>query len=235
MSTGNNKSVVSIQGINKSYRMGPIELEVLKNISFDIPSGQIVSVVGPSGVGKSTLLNIIGTLDRPTSGALMIDGQEITSLNDKEISALRNQKIGFVFQFHHLLPEFTALENVAIPGWIAGRKNDEVIEQSTKLLEEVGLVQRMNHKPSELSGGEQQRVAVARALINSPALLLADEPTGNLDRQNSEALQKLLWNLCGEKHQTMILVTHNEKMAQGSDRVIELFDGKIKRDETELT
>lgn len=230
MSENNNESVVSVQAVYKSYWMGSVELEVLKGISFDIPYGQIVSIVGPSGVGKSTLLNIIGTLDKPTGGALTIDGQDVMTLNDKAISALRNQKIGFVFQFHHLLPEFTALENVAIPGWIAGKNNDEVLKRSMMLLEEVGLAHRIGHKPAELSGGEQQRVAVARALINSPALLLADEPTGNLDRQNSEALQELLWKLCKEKRQTMILVTHNEKMAQGSDRVIELFDGKIKRD-----
>ena len=230
MSVRNNGPVISAESLSKTYRMGRVELEVFRHLSFEIPSGQIVSVIGPSGVGKSTLLNIIGTLDVPTDGKLWIEGQDVSGLNDGELSTLRNRKIGFVFQFHHLLPEFTALENVALPGWIAGRNHAETADQSAALLKDVGLEKRMYHKPSELSGGEQQRVAVARALVNSPAILLADEPTGNLDRQNSDALQALLWDLCRKKKQTMLLVTHNEKMADGADRVIELYEGGILRD-----
>ncbi len=230
MSVINGAPVISAESLSKIYRMGPVELEVFRNLSFDIPPGQIVSVIGPSGVGKSTLLNIIGTLDVPTEGRLSIEGQDVSGLTDRELSVLRNQKIGFVFQFHHLLPEFDALENVAIPGWIAGRDRAETADRSAELLREVGLEKRIHHKPSEMSGGEQQRVAVARALVNTPAILLADEPTGNLDRQNSEALQDLLWSLCREKRQTMMLVTHNEKMADGADRVIELYERGILRD-----
>ncbi len=230
MSAIMNSPVISAEDLGKTYKMGPSELCVFKNVSFDIPKGQIVSVIGPSGVGKSTLLNIIGTLDVPTEGRLSIEGQDVSGMTDGELSALRNRKIGFVFQFHHLLPEFDALENVAIPGWIAGFGHDDVMERSAELLKEVGLEKRMRHKPSELSGGEQQRVAVARALVNAPAIVLADEPTGNLDRENSDALQDLLWALCREKKQTMLLVTHNEKMADGAERIIELYEGGILRD-----
>lgn len=228
----NDMQVIRVESLSKSYWMGATEVKVLKEINFDVPRGQIVSIIGPSGVGKSTLLNIIGTLDRPSAGRIFIEGIEIASVGDRELSSLRNRKIGFVFQFHHLLPEFTAQENVAMPGWIAGKNHEEMLARSAVLLEEVGLAQRLRHKPNELSGGEQQRVAVARSLINSPAVLLADEPTGNLDRENSEALHNLLWRLCREKQQTMILVTHNEKMTDGSDRIIELYDGKIKRDDS---
>ena len=231
MSNVNNKPVISAHSISKSYRMGASELNVLRNISFEIPRGQIVTIIGSSGVGKSTLLNIMGTLDSPSDGRMLIDGQDTAKLNEAELSSLRNGKIGFVFQFHHLLPEFSALENVAMPGWIAGVETGEILKRSTALLEEVGLAHRLHHKPGELSGGEQQRIAVARALINAPAVVLADEPTGNLDRENSEAIQKLVWRLCREKGQTMIIATHNAKIADGADRVIELFDGGIGKDE----
>jgi lipoprotein-releasing system ATP-binding protein len=211
---------------------GPQEVEVLRGIDLDVKSGEIVVIMGPSGVGKSTLLHLIGGLDRPTSGSILIDGDDLFSLKDKDLAIFRNNAIGFVFQFHHLLPEFTALENVMIPGMMHGRDLNVVLEKANALLEEIGLGQRLNHKPSELSGGEQQRVAVARALVNSPRLVLADEPTGNLDKQNSEALYELILELNQKHGQTFIIVTHNEKMATRAQRVIELEDGKIKNNLT---
>ncbi len=222
--------VVSVRDICKNYSIGGNVLNVLKEITFNIKKGEIVSIVGPSGVGKSTLLNILGTLDKPTSGSISIDSENVTELNENELALFRNKKIGFVFQFHHLLPEFSALENVMMPGFISRDNKTEIREKSEKLLKDVGLEGRFDHKPGELSGGELQRVAFARALINNPAVILADEPTGNLDRINSENLHEIIWSYCKEKAQTFVLVTHNEKLSEKSDRIIELFDGKIKRD-----
>jgi lipoprotein-releasing system ATP-binding protein len=211
---------------------GPQEVEVLRGIDLEVSAGEIVVIMGPSGVGKSTLLHLIGGLDRPTSGDVLIDGDDLFSLRDKELAVFRNKAIGFVFQFHHLLPEFSALENVMIPGMIHGRDMSVVTEGANSILDEIGLGERLSHKPSELSGGEQQRVAVARALVNNPRLVLADEPTGNLDKNNSEALYELILELNKKHGQTFIIVTHNELMATHAQRVIELEDGKIKNNLT---
>ncbi len=219
----------------KTYMTGPQKVEVLKGIDLEVSAGEIVVIMGPSGVGKSTLLHLIGGLDRPTAGEVLIDGDDLFSLRDRELAIFRNNAIGFVFQFHHLLPEFTALENVMIPGMMHGRDFAVAAEKAQNLLDEIGLGQRLNHKPSELSGGEQQRVAVARALINGPRLVLADEPTGNLDKQNSEALYELILELNKKHGQTLIIVTHNELMARHAHRVIELEDGKIKNNLTAKT
>ena len=225
-----NNSVLSVRDVCKSYTSGDVDLNVLKDITFNITRGEIVCIIGPSGVGKSTLLNIIGTLDKPTSGDVFIDSERVSGLAEDSLAHFRNARIGFVFQFHHLLPEFSALENVMMPGIIKRENEEKVRESAEYLLQEVGLMDRMTHKPGELSGGELQRVAFARALINEPSLVLADEPTGNLDRKNSGALHDIVWSLCREKKQTFILVTHNEHLAEKADRVIELFDGGVKRD-----
>lgn len=203
------------------------DTEILKGISLQIHESEVVSLVGPSGAGKSTLLSILGTLDRPTTGTIIIDGENISKLNEKNLSAFRNASIGFVFQFHHLLPEFTALENVFIPALMKGEKQSTAEKRAKELLEKVGLSHRLHHKPSELSGGEQQRVAVARALINHPKVIFADEPTGNLDSHNAEALHHLFFELRKEFHQTFVIVTHNEHLAQMADRVIHIVDGTI--------
>ncbi|MDP4290528.1 MAG: ABC transporter ATP-binding protein [Bacteroidota bacterium] len=209
--------------IHKSYGA----LKVLKGISLTISHGEIVSIVGASGAGKSTLLHIMGTLDKLDSGKLQIAGIDTSSLSDRKLSSFRNKNIGFVFQFHHLLPEFTALENVCIPAFIAGVGKREAENRAKKLLITLGLANRMEHKPSALSGGEQQRVAVARALINKPAVVLADEPSGNLDSVNAKELHKLFFSLREEFHQTFVIVTHNEELAEMADRRLIIKDGII--------
>ena len=204
-------------------------LEVLKGIDLLVERGEVVSIVGPSGAGKTTLLQILGTLSRPSSGEIEIDGEAVHALSDRQLSRFRNTKIGFVFQFHHLLPEFTALENVCIPGYIGGRDRREVEKRAAELLEMLGREQRSSHKPAELSGGEQQRVAIARALINSPAVLLADEPSGNLDTKNREEIHRLFFTLRDTLGQTVVIVTHDGQLAAMSDRKIEMVDGQIVR------
>ena len=203
------------------------ELWVLKGVDLEVKKGEIVSIVGPSGSGKSTLLHILGTLDQPNKGEVRINDQAINFYNDKKVAAFRNRHIGFVFQFHHLLPEFTALENVCIPGWMAGRKKKEVIDNALDLLKILGLEQRIENKPNALSGGEQQRVAVARALINKPDIIFADEPTGNLDSANAKELHDLFFELRKSFNQTFLIVTHNEELAQMSDRILHMKDGRI--------
>ncbi len=215
--------MIQATGIHKSYG----SLEVLKGIDLHIAKREIVSIVGASGAGKSTLLHIIGTLDKADRGQLLIDGTEVNKLNDTELAAFRNQKIGFVFQFHHLLPEFTAIENICIPAYIGGMAKKEAMEKAEKLLDYLNLSGRKDHKPSQLSGGEQQRVAVARALINQPAVVLADEPSGNLDSKSAEELHKLFFRLRDEMNQTFVIVTHNPTLAAMSDRTITIKDGRI--------
>ena len=204
-------------------------LEVLKGIDLLVERGEVVSIVGPSGAGKTTLLQILGTLSRPSSGEIEIDGEAVHALSDRQLSRFRNTKIGFVFQFHHLLPEFTALENVCIPGYIGGRDRREVEKRAAELLEMLGMEHRSSHKPAELSGGEQQRVAIARALINSPAVLLADEPSGNLDTKNREEIHRLFFTLRDTLGQTVVIVTHDAQQAAMADRKIEMVDGQIVR------
>jgi lipoprotein-releasing system ATP-binding protein len=202
-------------------------VEVLRGVDIDIRKGEIVSIVGSSGAGKSTLLHILGTLDKADRGAVKLNEAEVNLLQGKKLADFRNKNIGFVFQFHHLLPEFTALENVCIPGWLAGRKKRDVESRAKELLTLLGLGERLENKPNQLSGGEQQRVAVARALINSPAIVFADEPTGNLDSANAKELHQLFFDLRKKFNQTFLIVTHNEELAQLSDRVLHMKDGKI--------
>jgi lipoprotein-releasing system ATP-binding protein len=203
------------------------DLSVLKGVDIFVNKGEIVSIVGSSGAGKSTLLHILGSLDRANSGEIWINNQRIDSLKEKELAKFRNKHIGFVFQFHHLLPEFTALENVCIPGWIAGTSKNELEARALELLKILGLEDRASHKPSELSGGEQQRVAVARALINNPDIVFADEPTGNLDSKHAQELHELFLHLQKTMGQTFLIVTHNEALAKMSDRVVHMKDGFI--------
>ena len=221
-------NLLSAHEIRKVYDSSVGEVEVLRGVTLEVHPGEIVSIIGPSGVGKSTLLNIIGTLDRPTSGELVINDKNVFSMSDSELSDFRSVSIGFIFQFHHLLPEFTALENVMLPALLSGGSKEKVIENASSLLADIGLTNRVSHKPSELSGGERQRVAVARALMNNPELVLADEPSGNLDRENAEALYELIWKMREEKKQTFIIVTHNEELAEKADRIIRLEDGIVK-------
>lgn len=202
-------------------------LDILRGLSIDVQKGQVAAIVGPSGCGKSTLLHVLGTLDRPDQGQVLINGTDVLQLSPKKLAAFRNHHIGFVFQFHHLLPEFSALENVAIPGWLAGRSKAVVRQGATRLLDKLGLSHRLDHKPSQLSGGEQQRVAVARALINQPAIVLADEPSGNLDSINARELHQLFFRLRDETGQTFLLVTHNEELARQCDRVWTMRDGML--------
>lgn len=215
--------MLKAKGIKKSYG----KLQILKGVDLDVKKGEIITIVGPSGAGKSTLLHIIGTLDKPENGHVEINGIAVNSLSLQKLSAFRNKEIGFIFQFHHLLPEFTALENICIPAFIAGRSKKEAGIKAAELLELLGLSHRINHKPNELSGGEQQRVAVARALINNPSIILADEPSGNLDSNNAESLHRLFVDLRDRLNQTLIIVTHNESLANMANRKIEMKDGLI--------
>jgi lipoprotein-releasing system ATP-binding protein len=224
----NFNKIVLTDNLYKNYYLDSRAIEVLKGIDLEIYEGEIVAIMGPSGVGKSTLLHILGVLDRPTSGQVFIDEIDIFRFTDQQLAEYRNKTVGFVFQFHHLLPEFSALENVMLPGLIARINKVTVRNRAIELLTEVGLEERLDHRPNELSGGEQQRVAVARALINSPKLLLADEPSGNLDRQSAEALHQLFWELNQKLNQTLIIVTHNLELAEQANRVIELFDGRVR-------
>lgn len=214
-----------ITGKNIYKRYGTVE--VLKGVDVEISKGEVVAIAGPSGSGKSTLLHILGTLDKADAGRVSMNNVEINSLNGNKLAAFRNKHIGFVFQFHHLLPEFTALENVCIPGWLAGRNKAEVKAEAARLLTMLGLAQRVENKPNQLSGGEQQRVAVARALINKPDIIFADEPTGNLDSANAKDLHQLFFDLRKDFDQTFLIVTHNEELARLSDRVLYMKDGKI--------
>lgn len=215
--------MLKAEHITKKYG----SLQVLKGVDITVQTGEIVSIVGSSGAGKSTLLHILGTLDKADEGHIWLDGQQVDKLEGKKLAAFRNRHIGFVFQFHHLLPEFSALENVSIPAWIAGRKKKEVADRAAELLTTLGLVNRMENKPQELSGGEQQRVAVARALINNPSIVFADEPTGNLDSVHAKELHELFVQLRNDFKQTFLIVTHNEELAGMSDRVLHMKDGRI--------
>ncbi|MBR5836096.1 MAG: ABC transporter ATP-binding protein [Bacteroidales bacterium] len=215
--------MIQAKGIEKSFGA----LKVLKGIDFSVSKSEVVSIMGASGAGKSTLLQILGTLSTPDSGSLIIDGVNIPELGAKALAEFRNRRLGFVFQFHHLLPEFTALENVMIPAFIAGRSRKESQEAATALLSEMGLAERMGHKPSELSGGEQQRVAIARALINRPAVLLADEPSGNLDSKTKEEIHKLFFDLRDKYGQTTVIVTHDPDLAAMCDRTLFMVDGQF--------
>ena len=217
--------MIKLEGITKSFG----SLQVLKGIDLEINKGEIVSIVGPSGAGKTTLLQIMGTLDEPDAGVVQIDGTMVSRMKEKELSAFRNKNIGFVFQFHQLLPEFTALENVMIPALIAGVSSKEAHERAMKILDFMGLVDRASHKPNELSGGEKQRVAVARALINDPAVILADEPSGSLDTHNKEDLHQLFFDLRDRLGQTFVIVTHDEGLAKITDRTVHMVDGMIKK------
>lgn len=215
--------ILEATDIHKSYG----NLQVLKGVSLRVARGEVVSLVGPSGAGKSTLLHIAGTLDRPDAGKVTLDGKDVLAMNDKQLADFRNRHIGFIFQFHHLLPEFTALENVCIPAFINGTAKSEAEKRATELLDMLKLSHRRQHKPAELSGGEQQRVAVARALMNKPSIIMADEPSGNLDTHNARDLHRLFFDLRKELQQTFVIVTHNEELAEMADRKIVMKDGTL--------
>jgi len=220
-------SLLEVKDLYKSYGEGPGKVEVLKGIDLTVEAGDTIALVGPSGAGKSTLLHVMGTIDRPTSGEVLFDGKQIFSLSDQPLAAFRNRSIGFVFQFHHLLPEFSALENVMMPLLIGGEKKSRAEGRARGLLEDVGLSHRVSHRPGELSGGEQQRVAIARALVRSPRLLLADEPTGNLDMKTSEEVHALLYSIQRSTGISLVIVTHNERLAAGMARTIRFVDGRV--------
>lgn len=215
--------MIDIKDVTKNYG----NLEVLRGVNLHINRGEVISIVGPSGAGKTTLLQLIGTLDKPTAGSILFNGQELAGMNEKRLAEFRNKHIGFVFQFHQLLPEFTALENIIIPALIAGSSRNTAEKEAMELLDIMGLKERAGHKPSELSGGENQRVAVARALINRPHLVLADEPSGSLDSKNKEELHKLFFKLRERYGQTFLIVTHDEELARITDRTIRMVDGVV--------
>lgn len=215
--------MIDIKDITKNFGT----LQVLRGVNLHIDKGEVISIVGPSGAGKTTLLQLIGTLDRPTSGSISFNGEELANMSDKQLATFRNRHIGFVFQFHQLLPEFTALENIIIPALIAGRNRSEAEKEAMELLGVMGLKERAGHKPSEMSGGENQRVAVARALINRPSLILADEPSGSLDSKNKGELHKLFFDLRDRYGQTFLIVTHDEELARTTDRTIRMVDGVV--------
>ena len=217
--------ILRADNIRKNYVVGHTVLEVLKGAELKLNEGEVLAIVGESGAGKSTLLHILGMLDRPTSGSLAINGEDLVGKTDLELAVYRNQFVGFIFQFHHLLPEFNALENVQMPALINGKTPAETRKRAVFLLEQVGLGERIHHRPGELSGGELQRVAVARALMNAPAIVLADEPSGNLDHKNSEMLHDLIWDLARDHGNTFIIVTHDTSLARRADRVVRLSDG----------
>jgi lipoprotein-releasing system ATP-binding protein len=219
--------MIKVVDLHKSFPIGDKELAVLKGIYLEIPRGEMLTIVGASGVGKSTFLHILGTLERPTTGQVLFDGMDLFRMSDAELAEFRNRRIGFVFQFHHLLPEFTALENAAMPGMISGMGRRKSFHMAQKLLAEVGLEGRLHHKPGEMSGGEQQRVAVVRSLLMEPQLVLADEPTGNLDSTTGEEVFRLLKDLNQRKGITFVIVTHNEKLAAQSHRIVTMVDGRI--------
>ena len=220
--------LIKATNIHRKFSIGRNDyLEVLKGISLEIDQAEVIAIVGPSGAGKSTLLHILGLLDRPTGGELFFEGEDVFTLKDETLAQLRNRMIGFIFQFHHLLPEFTALENVMMPALIAGKSMHAVKDRARQLLKDVSVEQRAEHKPNELSGGEQQRVAVARALMNEPKLILADEPSGNLDSENAYALHRMIFDLRKKYHQTFVIVTHNKELADMADREIMVVDGLV--------
>ncbi|MBS1903345.1 MAG: ABC transporter ATP-binding protein [Bacteroidetes bacterium] len=221
-------TILAVRGLGKLYRSGTTSVEVFSNITFDVAQGEVVALTGASGSGKTTLLNIIGTLDQATSGTVGINGQDISKLSPAAMASFRNTHIGFIFQFHHLLPEFTATENVAMPSIIAGASYDKATKRATELLDEVGLAHRATHRPSELSGGEAQRVAVARAFMMQPTLVLADEPTGNLDPENSDKLFSLILSLAARHNQTFLIATHNLDLAKSATRTLHIEKGGIR-------
>lgn len=222
------EKVLELKGVNKIYEGKNEVLHIIRDLDMTIEKGEFISIMGKSGSGKSTLLNLIGMLDKATDGSIVIDGVDVSKIKDGEKDRLKNEKLGFVFQFHYLLSEFTALENVMLPALVHNFKNRKTVEEEAiKLLNEVGLGERLNHKPSELSGGEKQRVAIARALINNPAILLADEPTGNLDEETSETIHNLFREINGKRGQTIIVVTHSKELANISDKTLFLKKGKI--------
>jgi lipoprotein-releasing system ATP-binding protein len=221
------RCVLSARGIFKSFPSADLTLEVLKGVDLDLEAGQVVAVMGASGTGKSTLLHILGALDRPDAGSVVLEGQDLGRLSSEPLAEVRNRQVGFIFQFHHLLPDFTARENVALPALISGLTREEAFERSDALLAAVGLRERAHHRPGRLSGGEQQRVAVARALVNRPRVVLADEPSGNLDRASSERLHEVLWEMGPAEGQALLVVTHDPDLAARAGHILELRDGRL--------